>query len=244
MNLRLAKRISESSFYSRREAERLILSGQVTVDGEIVTTPVFFVNNDSVILVKGEKIQKKPSEIKIWKLYKPKVVITTKHDSKNRPTVFDFFCDTDINQKIIYIGRLDYNSEGLLLFTNNGDLARKMELPKSKLERTYKVRIFGKLPEAAICKLRDGITIDGINYGSVDIKTNSDEKLHSKLNMWITVTLFEGKNREIRKIMDHFGCSVNRLIRVGYGPFKLGNLKPGEIEIVDQRFIKNFIESW
>jgi 23S rRNA pseudouridine2605 synthase len=223
--IRLAKRIAEGGITSRRDAERLIKSGRVIVDGKIANTPVFLVTNRSKILIDGKKIPQKSQEIVIWKFYKPKGVITTRYDPKNRRTVFDFF--PHLEQRLIHIGRLDYNSEGLLLFTNNGDIARKMELPSTGLERTYRVRILGKLTSEKIQKLKEGVVIDGIKYRSVDIKVD-DAKL-SRSNSWITVILREGKNREVRKIMAHVGCIVSRLIRVGYGPFCLGNLSSGKI---------------
>ena len=144
--IRLAKRIAESGAASRREAERFIEEGRVKVDGEVVKTPVFFVSENNVVSIDEKIISKKSEEIKIWKFYKPNGVITSRKDSKGRPTVFDYFKKFD-QDRLLYIGRLDCNSEGLLLFTNNGDLARKMELPKNALQRTYRIRIFGKLSE-------------------------------------------------------------------------------------------------
>ena len=235
---RLAKRIAESGIASRREAERLIEAGKVSVDGTIITTPVCFVDPTMVVAVDGVEISHKSEQIMIWKFYKPREVITTKYDAQNRKTVFDFF---DVQkQRLLYIGRLDYNSEGLLLFTNNGDLARKMELPSTALPRTYCVRIFGNLSNDAICKLKEGITIEGIRYGSIDVR--ADTAFEQGANTWITVILYEGKNREIRKVMEYFGCTVSRLIRTSYGPFKLDKMKLGEIAAVDKKHVENFLE--
>lgn len=240
--IRLAKRIAESGAASRREAECLIEDGRVKVDGVIVKTPVFFVTEDNVVSIDEKIIPRKSEEIKIWKFYKPNGVITSRKDSKGRPTVFDYFKKFE-RDRLLYVGRLDCNSEGLLLFTNNGDLARKMELPKTALQRTYRVRIFGKLSAVAKEKLRSGVVVDGIKYGHVEI-IEENETTTAK-NRWLKITLSEGKNREIRKLMQYFGCSVNRLIRISYGPFNLDALtQPGQIEKVGQREVKQFLSEY
>lgn len=240
--IRLAKRIAESGAASRREAERLIEEGRVKVDGVIVKTPVFFVTEDNVVSIDEKIIPQKSEEIKIWKFYKPNGVITSRKDSKGRPTVFDYFKKFE-QDRLLYVGRLDCNSEGLLLFTNNGDLARKMELPKTALQRTYRVRIFGKLSTVAKEKLRRGVVVDGIKYDLVEI-VEENEATTAK-NRWLKVTLSEGKNREIRKLMQYFGCNVNRLIRISYGPFNLdGITQPGQIKRVDQREVKQFLSEY
>lgn len=245
-NTRLAKKIAESGVASRREAENLIRLGHVSVDGEIITTPVFFVDDKSLICVNGQKISGKSDEVIIWKFYKPRGVITSKKDQQNRKTVFDFFKEK--NDRLLYIGRLDYNSEGLLLFTNNGDIARKMELPSTALKRVYRARIFGKLSPDALQKMKLGVTIAGIKYGPVDVRidrqnSNGYESSKSPANIWITVTLSEGKNREIRKIMEYFGCTVNKLVRISYGAFKLGDLQPGEVLQANKNDVEDFIKS-
>ncbi|MDR1235986.1 MAG: rRNA pseudouridine synthase [Holosporaceae bacterium] len=225
--IRLAKRIAESGVASRREAERLIGEGCVTVDGQIVKTPVFFVTDQNEVSVRGKIIPQKSEEVIIWKYHKPAGVITTKSDPQHRETVFS---GKNFDQRFIYIGRLDYNSEGLLLFTNNGKTAEKMELPSTGLKRVYRVRIFGDLTEEKIQKLGKGVTINGIRYRPADIKID-----RRAANSWITVTISEGKNREIRKMMSYVGCEVSRLIRISYGPFNLGNLPPGSIETASER---------
>ncbi|MDR3179860.1 MAG: rRNA pseudouridine synthase [Holosporaceae bacterium] len=237
--IRLAKRIAESGIASRRESERLIESGRVSVDGNIVNTPVFFVDDSHEIRVDGELIQPRSDKIIIWKFYKPRGVITTKKDPQNRKTVFDFFPEK--NERIIHVGRLDYNSEGLLLFTNNGNVARKMELPSTGLKRTYRARILGKLTDDSLKKLKNGITIDGIKYGPVEIVTNPNVNAQAA-NRWITLTLSEGKNREVRRLMEHCGCTVNRLIRVAYGPFRLDPLLPGQIIRVPEKETKKILK--
>lgn len=240
--IRLAKRIAESGAASRREAEHLIEEGRVKVDGVIVKTPVFFVTEDNIVSIDEGIIPRKSEEIKIWKFYKPNGVITSRKDSKGRPTVFDYFKKFE-RDRLLYVGRLDCNSEGLLLFTNNGDLARKMELPKTALQRTYRVRIFGKLSAVAKEKLRHGVVVDSVKYGPVEI-VEENETTTAK-NCWLKATLSEGKNREIRKLMQYFGCTVNRLIRISYGPFNLGALtQPGQIERIDQKEVKEFLSKY
>ena len=231
MQIRLAKRIAESGVASRRDAEKLIVHGRVTVDGNVVLTPVFFVDENNVVAIDGKEIQKKSTKINVWKFYKPCGIITTRFDPRGRRTVFDII--PAINDRLIYIGRLDINSEGLLLFTNNGDFSRKMELPANHIDRTYRVRIFGKIRDEHIFQLQKGIIIDGIRYGKMDITpeyTNS-------ANMWMKIKLYEGKNREIRKIMEFLGYSVNRLIRIGYGPISLNEMSVGQfIPITNHEF--------
>ncbi|MDR2681462.1 MAG: rRNA pseudouridine synthase [Holosporaceae bacterium] len=238
--MRLAKKIAESGVASRREAEKLIESGRVSVNGIVVNTPVFFVDESSEIRVDGTLIHRKSDEIIIWKFYKPRGVITTKKDPQNRRTVFDFFPEK--NGRILYVGRLDYNSEGLLLFTNDGNVARKMELPSTGLKRTYRARISGKLSDDSLEKLKNGITVNEIKYGPVEVTMDPNDNAKSA-NRWITVTISEGKNREVRKLMEHFGCRVNRLVRIAYGPFQLGTLSPGQIVRVPDKEIKHFLKT-
>lgn len=245
--IRLAKRIAESGAASRREAERLIEAGRVKVNGIIVTTPLFFVSSSDIISVDEKRICDKSEEIKIWKFYKPNGVITSRRDIKGRPTVFDYFdkyFEKNKNEKnekkdrLLYIGRLDLNSEGLLLFTNNGDLARKMELPKTALKRTYRVRIFGNLSCEDMDKIRKGnVVIEGIKYGPAEIIEEKKRSDNAK-NKWFKISLKEGKNREIRKLMEYFGCYVNRLIRTDYGSFKLEGMLPGQIERIQKEEVE------
>lgn len=234
---RLAKKIAESGVASRREAERLIEEGRIKVDGEVINTPVFFVSSKSVITIDERPIPKKKDGIVIWKFYKPVGVITSRRDSKGRPTVFDYL--NDVNDRLLCVGRLDCNSEGLLLFVNDGDLARKMELPSTALQRTYRVRIFGRLSDEAKEKLKRGVTVDGIKYGGMIVEEENPR--NGSKNCWVKVTLSEGKNREIRRLMQYFNCSVNRLIRIRYGPFELGKLQPGEFTKVDGNEIRGFL---
>ncbi len=222
--MRIAKKIAESGAASRREAENLISEGRVRVNGEVVTTPVFFVDDSWEITIDGKPIGKKSEKLVVWKMNKPKGYLTTKHDTKGRKIVFDLFPKT--NERLLYIGRLDYNSEGLLLFTNNGNFSRKLELPATGLPRSYKVRFHGNLTKEKIEKLKAGITVAGIRYNPIDVKIINQDKS----NNWVILTLKEGKNREIRKVLDALGCIVNRLIRISYGTVSLGDLQLGKIE--------------
>jgi 23S rRNA pseudouridine2605 synthase len=249
--VRLAKRIAECGIASRREAERLIEAGRVAVNGQIIATPVFFVNDLSKISVDGKIIDRKSEKIIVWKFYKPRGVLTTRTDPQNRRTVFDFVNKKTMgacaDQRLLYVGRLDYTSEGLLLFTNSGDIARKMELPSTGLKRVYRVRIFGHLSKEKIRALKNGITIDGIRYGSISVKIDnfdgdSNNAYSKRANFWTTITLNEGKNREIKKVMKYFGCRVSRLLRIKYGPFSLENLVPGTVQQASGREIDALLE--
>lgn len=240
--MRIAKAIAESGVASRREAERLIEQGRVVCDGTPVTSPVFFVDEKSCIKVDGKIIKNNSDDVRLWKFYKPVGVLTTRSDPQKRKTIFDVI-KLDF-PRVIYVGRLDINSEGLLLLTNNGALARYFELPKSKIKRTYKVRVFGNLSEGILKSIRRGVSIDGFNYGKIDVeilKNDNSEKTNSK-NTWLLMTLTEGKNREIRKILEHFGLKVNRLIRISYHKFQLDNMKPGDIEEVSHQEVASLLK--
>jgi len=263
---RLAKAISNSGICSRREAEKLILAGEVRLDGSIIISPAINVSEKNIIEVSGKIIEINQTP-RLWIYYKPLGLITTHKDTYGRDTVFENLPNLP---RVISIGRLDLNSEGLLLLTNNGDLARKFELPSSKLERVYKVRAYGDITslnrhceecvrttwqsrESGVMPLEittvatllrdddlshnDGIIIDNIRYNPKSIKLIKT----GRTNSWFEVVLTEGKNREIRKIFEHFGLKVNRLIRIRYGSFLLGSLKPGEYKEQAINFFRNFI---
>lgn len=250
MKIRIAKKIAESGITSRRDAERLIESGAVSVNGEKIDTPVFFVDDNDVICVNGKAISKKSSQIRLWKFYKPRNVIVSRFDPQGRQTVFDLI--PNLSERLLYIGRLDYNSEGLLLFTNDGNFSRKLELPKSGLKRIYRARIIGNLKNETIKNLKqNGLELKEngakIKYSVVDIqkdeKKDKDKKSKtSGANSWLTITLAEGKNREIRKIMEHYNCQVSRLIRIEYGGIKLDSMKPGEFKECSRDEVKGLRE--
>ena len=220
---RLAKAIAHSGLCSRRDAEKLIISGAVTVDGLCVLTPATNVTAAQTITVHGKPL-KAPSQIQLYKFYKPKGVLTTKRDPQNRKTLYDLL--PPHLQHLIYVGRLDYQSEGLLLLTNNGDFSRKLEHPSTGLSRTYRVRAYGTLDTKQLQQLAKGVTIEGIHYAPFSVTVE-----HSGLtNHWLVMTLTEGKNREIRILLESINLTVNRLIRTQYGPVTLGTLAIGKLE--------------
>lgn len=220
---RLAKAISDSGYCSRREAEKLILVGSVTVDGERITTPAFNVTTN-LIAIDGKQLSSQ-TQTRLWLYHKPAGLVTTHSDPQGRPTVFQNLPKN--LPRVISVGRLDLNSEGLLLLTNSGDLARELELPVNKLERVYKVRAHGKFDIKALQKAIYGIKIEGEYY-----RPSKIDLIKAGSNSWFEVILHEGKNREIRKIFAHFGLEVNRLIRLSYGRWKLNDLKVGEVREV------------
>lgn len=223
---RIAKFIARSGVSSRREVEKLIFQKLVTLNGKVVETPATFVSEDDKIEVCGKVVSKK-EQTRIFRYYKPKGLVTTHIDDLGRSTVFDSIKkDYPAAPRLISIGRLDLNSEGLLLLTNDGEFSRKAELSKDQSfawKRSYRVRIFGDFNLKIIDIVKKGITIDGVNYAPIRIEQEESDK-------WLQITLIEGKNRTIRKIMEHFGIVVSRLIRFEYGPYKLNYLKPSQLK--------------
>lgn len=231
--IRVAKVISQSGLCSRREAEQLIVEGRVTVNGETINTPAVFITDQS-IKVDGKLINAK-QETRLWLLYKPVGTITSAKDPKNRKTIFKILPKN--MPRVISVGRLDFNTEGLIVLTTNGALASFMEMPKNKWVRKYRARVFGKLDHDRLKALENGITIEGIHYGSVKVTIDVEKESNS----WLTISLLEGKNREIRNIMEHLGLQVNRLIRVSFGPFVLGNMQIGELREINKKQLESFI---
>jgi 23S rRNA pseudouridine2605 synthase len=227
---RIAKVIARSGLCSRREAEELILAKRVKLNGELVTSPALDITPGDKVLVDNEPLPKREPP-RLWRYHKPKARVTTHKDPEGRQTVFEDL-PGDL-PRLISVGRLDYNTEGLLLLTNDGELARHLELPATGWARRYRVRAHGNVEQAALDTLAAGITIDGVTYGAIEATLERTQGG----NVWIAVMIREGKNREIRRVMDHLGLSVNRLIRVSYGPFMLGDLEPGEIEEVKPRIL-------
>lgn len=228
---RIAKRLARAGLCSRREAERWIAEGRVKVDGKILTTPAVVVTEASLIIVDGQPL-KEPERSRLWRYHKPAGLVTSHKDEKGRTTVFERLPDD--MPRVISVGRLDLTSEGLLLLTNDGELARRLELPSTGWVRRYRVRVHGVPDPAKLLDLERGITVDGIAYGP--IKAMLDRQQGA--NAWLTVGLKEGKNREIRKVMEHLGWSVSRLIRIAYGPFQLGLLAEGAVEEVPPKALK------
>lgn len=236
MSERIAKFIARSGVCSRRQAEELILQQRVTVNGEVIESPAFNVEGNERILIDGEKLPAQ-EQTRMWIYYKPSGLVTTHKDEHDRPTVFDNLPAG--LPRVISIGRLDLNSEGLLLLTNSGELSRKLELPSNGWSRRYKVKVHGKLDKNKLSSLEQGIEIDGIRYGSIKVEIESEQGT----NAWLSVTLQEGKNREIRKVMKFIGLDVARLIRLSYGPFQLGSLKKGEVREIPQKVLKEQLGS-
>jgi 23S rRNA pseudouridine2605 synthase len=227
---RIAKYLAHAGVASRREIERMIEAGRIAVDGTTLTSPATLVSGSEVITVDGTVVGAKPAA-RLWRFYKPVGVVTTARDPQGRPTVFE-----QIPAKlgrVISVGRLDLNSEGLLLLTNNGELARHLELPATGLVRQYRVRVRGIVTPDKLERLKKGMTVEGVRYGSIlaEMEKNTQESS----NVWLQVQLTEGKNREIRKVMTALELQVNRLIRFAYGPYELGDLKPGEVKEVPAR---------
>jgi len=227
---RIAKRIARAGICSRREAESRILDGRVTVNGEIITSPALNVSPSEKITVDGKPLPAR-ERAGLWRYYKPRGLVVSDRDEQNRETIFDHLPKN--LPRLITVGRLDLDSEGLLLLTNDGDLARHLELPSTGWSRKYRVRTQGQIDQAELAALANGITIDGIRYGQVIAKL--DRQMAS--NAWLTIAIREGKNREIRRIMDYLGHKVSRLIRISYGPFQLGDLEDGDIEAIKSRVL-------
>ena len=228
---RIAKLLARAGLCSRRDAERLIAEGRVSVDGKVLTSPALALTGDHDIRVDGKPIPE-AEPARLWRYHKPTGLVTTHRDERGRPTVFERLPPE--LPRLISVGRLDLNSEGLLLLTNDGALARELELPARGWLRRYRVRVHGTVDPERLAALEHGITIAGIAYGP--IRAGLDRQQGS--NAWLTLSLHEGKNREIRRVMEHLGFDVSRLIRIAYGPFQLGDLPRGALEEVPRRVLR------
>lgn len=215
---RIAKVLARAGIASRREVERMIEDGRIALDGKVLTTPAVLVNSLEGITVDKEPIGK-AEETRLWRFHKPKGMLTTHNDPQGRATVFDSL--PDHLPRVISVGRLDMNTEGLLLLTNDGELARWLELPENAIVRTYRVRAHGFVREHQLKALKKGVTIEGVNYGAIDATVERADAA----NCWLNVSISEGKNREVRRVMEYLGLNVNRLIRTNYGPFSIGTIK-------------------
>jgi 23S rRNA pseudouridine2605 synthase len=233
---RIAKVLARAGLCSRREAERWIAAGRVAVDGKVLDSPAVSVAPEARISVDGAPVEA-AAPTRLWRYHKPKGLITSHRDPEGRATVFERL-PAEL-PRVISVGRLDFASEGLLLLTNDGALARHLELPSTGWSRRYRVRVHGKPEPDALAKLADGVTVDGIAYGPVQARL---DRLQGA-NAWLTIALTEGKNREVRRICNHLGLEVTRLIRVSYGPFQLGDLAPGAAVEVPRRILADQLGS-
>lgn len=229
---KIAKVIAHAGLCSRRDAEKWVAEGRVAVDGQTMTNAAERVKPGQIVTVDGKPLET-PQAARLWLFHKPKGALTTNRDPQGRQTIFDVLPKT--LPRVVTIGRLDMSSEGLLLLTTDGGLARHLELPATGWVRRYRARVFGVPDEKVIASLKRGVTVDGVKYDAIEVTVERA----TASNCWLNVALKEGKNREIRKVMEHFGHPVSRLIRIAYGPFQLGNLAEGQVREVPQKVIRD-----
>jgi 23S rRNA pseudouridine2605 synthase len=229
---RIAKWLARAGIASRRDAEKMLPEGRVRLNNAPVIHPATFVSTGDIVQVDG-KVVENPDRTRLWRYHKPDGLMTTHRDPQGRPTVFERL-PADL-PRVISVGRLDLNSEGLLLLTNDGALARLLELPSTGWLRRYRVRVHGEVSEAALAALAKGLNLDGTKYGPIEAGLDS----RKGSNAWLTISIHEGKNREIRRVMAHLGLATTRLIRIAYGPFQLGNLDRGQVAEVPARILRD-----
>jgi len=231
---RIAKWLARAGVASRRDAEKLLAEGRVRMNNAVITHPATFVTAGDLVQVNGALVEA-PGRARLWRYHKPDGLVTTHRDPEGRDTVFAALPPG--MGRVVSVGRLDLNSEGLLLLTNDGGLARRLEMPANGWLRRYRVRVYGVVDEAALAGLASGIEIDGVRYGPIEAGLDS----RKGNNGWVTVALREGRNREVRRVMEHLGLRVTRLIRVAYGPFQLGLLTRGSVEEVTAKVLREQI---
>ncbi len=228
---RVAKWLARAGVASRRDAEKLVAEGKITLNGALVAHPATFIAAGDIVQVGGQVVDA-PARARLWRYHKPEGLMTTHKDPQGRPTVFEKLPPE--LPRVVSIGRLDLNSEGLLLLTNDGALARQLELPSTGWLRRYRVRVHGEVDPKALAGLAKGLTIDGTRYAGIEAGLDSVKGT----NAWLTVSLKEGRNREIRRVMMHLNLHVTRLIRLAYGPFQLGNLERGTVAEVPPKVLR------
>ena len=228
---RIAKWLGRAGVASRRDAEQMLVGRRVTLNGAPVTHPATFVTAGDIVIVDGRVIDA-PDRSRLWRYHKPEGLVTTHRDPEGRPTIFERMPEG--MPRVISIGRLDLNSEGLLLLTNDGALKRQLELPTNGWIRRYRARVWGQVDEQALAKLADGVVLDGRKTGPIEAGLDS----RKGDNAWLTVSLREGRYREVRRVLLSLNLAVTRLIRIAYGPFQLGLLKPTEIEEVPGKIMR------
>ena len=234
---RIAKLLARAGIASRREIERMIADGRVAIDGKPVDTPATFLTDLKGVTVDGKPVAA-PEPTRLFAFHKPTGLITAERDPMGRPTIYSALVNAlpKRTPRLMPIGRLDLNTEGLLLLTNDGELKREMELPSSGIPRIYRARTFGDVTQEQLAELIDGISIDGVNYGPIDANLERS----TGRNQWIEVSITEGKNREVRKVLEHLGLQVSRLIRTAYGPFELEDLPRGRAREIRKHELGKF----
>jgi len=233
---RIAKLLARAGVASRREVERMIAEGRVALDGVKLETPATLLEDLKGVTVDGKAVAK-PLATRLYRYYKPNHVLTAAFDPKGRPTIYDRMPEG--LPRLMPVGRLDFNTEGLLLMTNDGELKRQLELPATGVVRTYRARAFGEVSQDQLERLAEGVTIEGIRYGSID----ANLERRTGRNCWVEMKLAEGKNREVRRVLGYLGLQVSRLIRTDYGPFSLEDMGPGQVREVPREVLFHFRKS-
>jgi 23S rRNA pseudouridine2605 synthase len=233
---RIAKLLARAGIASRREIERMIAEGRVGLNGQKLTTPATLLDNLDGVTVDGKPVRP-AAATRLFRFYKPPGAITAARDPKGRATIYDRLPAG--LPRVMPVGRLDFTTEGLLLLTNDGELKRQLELPRTGVIRTYRARAYGHISQAQLERLAEGITIEGIHYGSI----NANLERRTGSNCWIEMSLTEGKNREVRRVLAHLGLQVSRLIRTAYGPLTLDGLEVGDADEVPQAALETFRKS-
>jgi len=233
---RIAKLLARAGVASRREVERMISEGRIALDGKTIATPATLLTDLKGVTVDGKPVRAAQST-RLFRFYKPQRTITAANDPKGRATIYDKLPPG--LPRVMPVGRLDFLTEGLLLLTNDGELKRQLELPRTGVVRTYRARAFGDVTQEQLEELAEGVTVEGMHYGSI----NANLERRTGRNCWIEMSLTEGKNREVRKVLAHLGLQVSRLIRTAYGPFDLGGLQPGDVDEVPQAALGAFRSS-